>query len=107
MRTRLAFRALPFLCAAAAFAQLNTGSITGTVTDTSGAVIPGVKVTARNTATNVTRETITSNSGVYTIADLVVGPYEVTFQAPAFKKFVRLGITLDVTQVIRIDARME
>ena len=73
MRTRLGFRALPLLYAAAAFAQLNTGSITGTVTDTSGAVIPAVQVTARNTATNVTRETITSNSGVYTIPDLVVG----------------------------------
>jgi hypothetical protein len=107
MKIDRAFWALLFFCAAAGFAQLNTGSITGTVTDPSGAVIPGVTVTARNTATNVARETVTSNAGVYTISDLVVGPYEVTFQAPAFKKFVRSGITLDVTQVIRIDTRME
>ena len=53
------------------------------------------------------RETVTSGSGVYTVPDLMVGHYEVTFQAPAFKKLVRSGITLDVTQVVRVDATME
>lgn len=90
-----------------AIAQLNTGSITGTVTDSSGALIPNVKVTVRNTATNVSRETSTSGAGVYTVSDLIVGPYEVTFEAPSFKKLVRSGITLDVTEVIRVDAKLE
>lgn len=107
MRTSLGCLLLPLLYAAVGFAQLNTASITGTVTDSSGAVIPAVKVSARNTATNVARETLTSSAGVFTISDLVVGPYEVTFEAPAFKKLVHSGITLDVTQVVRVDARME
>ena len=88
-------------------AQLNTGTITGTVTDSSGALVPAVKVAVRNTATNLVRDTVTSSSGVYTVANLMVGPYEVTFQAPSFKKLVRGGITLDVTQVVRVDATME
>src|SRR5579871_6073790 len=98
---------LPLLWVAAASAQLNTGTITGTVTDPSGALVPDVKVTARNTATNLARETTTSGAGVYRVSDLIVGPYEVTFEAPAFKKLVRTGITLDVTQVVRVDAKME
>jgi hypothetical protein len=88
-------------------AQLNTGTITGTVTDPSAALVRDVKVTVRNTATNAVRDTSTSGAGIYTVSDLIVGPYEVTFEAPAFKKLVRTGITLDVTQVVRVDARME
>src|ERR1051326_1614965 len=106
-RSRLWFAAIALLWAASASAQLNTGTITGTVTDPSGALVPDVKVAVRNTATNVVRETATSGAGVYTVSDLIVGTYEVIFQAPAFKKFVRSGINLDVTQAIRIDAKME
>ena len=107
MSSRSWFPALTLLCASAAFAQLNTGTITGTVTDSSGALVPAVKVAVRNTATNLVRDTVTSSSGVYTVSNLMVGPYEVTFQAPSFKKLVRAGITLDVTQVVRVDAAME
>ena len=107
MTSRSLLPMLSLLCAATAFSQLNTGTITGTATDSSGALVPNVKVTVRNTATNVARETTTSGAGVYTVPDLAVGPYEVTFEAPAFKKLVRSGITLDVTQVVRVDAKME
>jgi hypothetical protein len=107
MTSRTCFLPLVLLCAAAAFAQLNTGTITGTVTDSSGALIPDVKVTVRNTATNVARGSSTSSAGVYTVSDLIVGPYEVTFESPAFKKLVRTGITLDVTQVVRVDGKLE
>ena len=107
MKTQLWIRVLALLWAAAAFAQLNTGSITGIVTDPSGAFVPGAKVTVRNMATNVTRETVTSGAGAYTVSNLVVGTYEVAFQAPAFKKLVRTGLALDVTQVVRVDAAME
>lgn len=72
MTSRTWFLPLALLCASAAFAQLNTGSITGTVTDPSGALVPGVKVTVRNTATNSVRDTITSSAGVYTVSDLIV-----------------------------------
>src|ERR1700733_5924177 len=62
-------------CATIAFAQLNTGTITGTVTDSSGAVVPNAKVTVRNTGTNVARDTVTSSAGVYTVPNLIVGTY--------------------------------
>src|ERR1022692_1923893 len=107
MLSRSSLLLLPLFWVAAASAQLNTGTITGTVTDPSGALVPDVKVTVRNTATNLARDTATSSAGVYTASDLIVGPYEVTFEAPAFKKLVRTGITLDVTQVVRVDAKME
>ena len=107
MTSRSWFLPLMLLCAAAAFAQLNTGTITGTITDSSGALVPDVKVTVRNTATNVARGSSTSSAGVYTVSDLIVGPYEVTFESPAFKKLVRTGITLDVTQVVRVDGKLE
>ena len=107
MSSRFWLTLLSLLCAAAAFAQLNTGTITGTVTDPTGALVPNVKVTVRNTDTNAVRDTATSSAGVYTVSNLMVGTYEVAFQAPAFKKLVRSGIPLDVTQVVRVDATME
>jgi hypothetical protein len=54
------------------------GSITGVVTDPSGAVIPGVKVTASSVATGVSQYTVTSGAGTYTIPRLMVGTYNVT-----------------------------
>jgi Carboxypeptidase regulatory-like domain len=107
MSSRSWLPALALLWASAASAQLNTGTITGTVTDPSGALVPGVKVAVRNSGTNVVRETASSSAGVYTVSNLMVGTYDVTFQAPSFKKLVRAGITLDVTQVARVDATME
>jgi hypothetical protein len=88
-------------------AQLDRGSLTGTVTDPTGAVVPDVKVSARNTATNAVYETRSNPAGQYTMPNLPVGAYEVTFESPAFKKLVRSGITLGVTEVLRIDAMLE
>src|SRR6266542_2507126 len=88
-------------------AQLDRGSLTGTVTDPTGAVIPDVKVSARNTATNAVYETRSEPAGQYTMPNLPVGGYEVTFEAPAFKKLVRSGIALGVAEVLRIDAMLE
>src|SRR5882757_8072753 len=61
-----------FWYADTAFAQLNTGTITGTVTDPSGALVPAVSVSIRNTTTNLVRVTATSSSGVYTVSNLMV-----------------------------------
>jgi hypothetical protein len=107
MKVSFALRVLPILWVVAAFAQLNTGTITGVVSDPSGAVVPDAKVTIRNTGTNDVRQTAASSAGIYTVPNLVVGTYEVTFESPSFKKLVRTGITLDVTQVVRVDAKME
>jgi hypothetical protein len=86
--------------------QLNRGTITGTVSDTTGAIIPQVQVVVQNTATNVKYQTQTE-AGTYTAPSLPPGPYQITFQAASFKKLVRSGFSLEVNQVLRVDVTLE
>src|SRR5215813_4425921 len=62
------------------FAQANRATITGTVTDSSGAMVSGVEVTATNTGTNIPTTSVSNEAGVYTIPNLFPGPYSVTFK---------------------------
>ena len=80
-----------------------TGEITGTVVDPTGAVVPSVKVTATNTATRVSRFTLTGSVGTYTIPLLPVGTYSVAAEGTGFKKGVAEGITLDVAQQRKVN----
>jgi len=82
------------------------GAITGTVTDPSGAVIPGAKVTATRVETGVSQFTVTSGAGTYTIPRLVVGTYNVTAEASGFKTGTAQGITLDVAQQREVDFKL-
>jgi hypothetical protein len=88
-------------------AQGTGGRILGRVADPSGAVVGGVKVTAINEATGVSRETQTSGSGDYGFPDIPVGTYTLTFELTGFKKDVRKGIALDVNQVITLNMTMQ
>ena len=88
-------------------AQLNRGSLTGMVLDPTGAVVPGVKIAVKNTATNATYETESSAAGQYTMPNLPAVPYQITFSAPGLKQLVRGGITLGATEVLRVDAALE
>ena len=69
-----------------ASAQLNTADILGTVTDQAGAVVPNVKITVTNTATNDTKTVTTTGSGDFVVNLLPSGQYTVTAEAPSFKK---------------------
>ena len=89
------------------YAQLDRGTITGTVTDPSGAVIPGAEITIRNTATNATYKTVSTAAGDYTGLNLPAGRYEVTVQAPGLKKLVRTDVVVNVSEVVRVDAALE
>jgi hypothetical protein len=71
------------------------GEITGSVTDSSGAVVPGATVTATNTATDVSTERTSSSAGLYTIAPLPVGIYSVTVTAKGFKKLDQKNLSVD------------
>jgi hypothetical protein len=95
------------LATLAAQAQLNRGSLTGTLTDPTGGVIPEARVTIRNSNTGATYETRTNAAGQYNMPNLPPGAYELTFEAPSFKKLVRSGIELGVTDVVRVDATLE
>lgn len=74
------------------------GEITGTVLDPSGEVMPNVRITATNRATGVSRSTVSSGVGTYTIPRLLVGTYTVTAESRGFKTGVAQNITLDVSQ---------
>src|ERR1700676_2307243 len=81
-----------------AFAQSNTGTMLGTVKDSSGAVVSGATVTARNTETNATRTFTTGDDGAYRIPSLKVGTYEIRAEHEGFKAEVHAGLTLTVSQ---------
>ena len=87
-----------FYLVPAAFSQANTGTIVGTVTDSSGSAIPGCTLTVKNTATEVVKETKSDASGDYRVSYLLPGTYEVSAEAPNFRVGVRTGLTLDVDQ---------
>jgi hypothetical protein len=93
--------------AAGASAQQGRGTILGTVTDTTGAVIPGATVTVTNTATNVTTAVVSNSDGNYAAPNLLVGGYTVTVTKEGFKKSVRSGITLEVDQKAEINLTLE
>jgi len=80
-----------------------TGTILGTVTDSTGAVLPNTKVTVTNTATNVPFSTVTSSSGDYLAPALNPGTYSVSAEAKGFQKSVTTDFTLAVDQKVRID----
>jgi hypothetical protein len=88
-------------------AQQDRGSFTGSVTDPTGAAIPNVKITITDVATNVKTNTVTNEVGQYRVPNLPIGDYKITFEAQGFKSVIREGIRLSVTQVLRIDARLE
>src|SRR5262252_9550603 len=93
--------------AAAAYAQGDRGTITGTVTDPSGAVIAGARVVAQNSATHNQLETVTTTAGDYTLAQVPVGNWDVVVEAPGFKRFTSQNNTVQVAQTIRVDAKLE
>src|SRR2546422_4090888 len=89
-----------------AFAQ-DRGTFTGTVTDPTGAAVPNVKVGIVQTTTNLKVDTVTNAVGQYRVPNLPVGSYKISFEAAGFKTSIREGVTLGVTDVIRIDTRLE
>src|SRR5690349_6287242 len=73
-----------------------TAQIGGTVRDQSGAVLPGVEVTATQTQTSISRMTVTNETGSYVLANLPLGPYKLEAALPGFRSFVQTGIVLQV-----------
>ena len=89
-----------------AAAQSTFGSITGTVTDQSGARVAIAQITVINQDTGIARKAKAAADGVYVIPDLQPGVYRVQIEAPGFKIVERSGITLDANRVINVDATL-
>ena len=99
--------ALPLLAAGFLTAQEITGTITGVVTDQTGAVLPGAAISARSVGQGFTKEAVASGSGAYTLPFLPVGEYEVTFSLSGFQTFVAKGIRLHVNDRLTVSAAMK
>lgn len=84
-----------------------TGSIVGVVTDSSGAVMPNVKVTLLNTGTGQAQAQESNSSGTYNFPALNLGTYSLTVEAPGFRKFVQENIVIHVNDRLRIDPVMQ
>jgi hypothetical protein len=84
-----------------------TAQITGTVKDQSGAVLPGVEITATQTETGVARTTVTNETGTFALPNLVTGPYKLEAALPGFRTFVQTGILLQVNANIVVNPTLE
>src|SRR6185503_6142936 len=89
------------------FSQADTGVITGTVTDPSGAILPGVKVTITAIETNRRQTFVTDNSGRYSSGPLRVGDYRIEAELTSFKRLVRPSISLQVQETAVLNLQME
>ncbi len=94
------------LCSPWLLAQDATGRIVGTVSDPTGAVVPGVHVVVTNAATHVTRDTTTDASGYYQVLSLPVGNYTVSVDHKGFKAVTTSANNLDINQSLRIDVQL-
>ena len=84
-----------------------TATITGTVRDSSGAVVPEAKVTAKNTGTNLARTVTTDLTGHYVIPQLVVGAYEVRVEKEGFSPFLQTGVLLQANTQVQVEAVLQ
>jgi len=89
-------------------AQDATGRIAGTVTDPSGAIVPGATVIVKNTGTGIIRQTTTDKQGYYQVLELPIGHYSVSAEATGFsRKMVSARNPLEINQTLRIDVALE
>ena len=89
-----------------AWAQLSTAQMSGQVTDESGAVLPGVTVTATQTDTGATRTVVTGDDGVYVLPNLPTGPYRLEAMLQGFRTYVQTGIVLQVAAAPAINVAL-
>jgi len=101
------FAVVLMVSATAAWAQLGRATIMGTITDSTGAVIPEVAVTVVNQDTGVKYSGITNDVGIYRVMDLPIGRYSISFQKAGFETMTRTGITLSIGQVAEINVTLK
>jgi hypothetical protein len=93
------------LCGTAS-AQETTGTITGTTTDQTGSVLPGVTVTVKKGDTGAARSVVTNEAGVYTASLLPIGSYEVVFELQGFQTVTMKNVTLHVNDRLQLDTKL-
>jgi hypothetical protein len=109
MRLLVLFRAfllLATLCVNLPAQTIGSGSITGTITDPSGGVVPSASVVLKQTATGAERTIATNDTGIFVAQFLQPGPYEITVSKTGFTKTIRTGLTLQVGQALTVNLSM-
>ncbi len=104
---RAALLALACVLAFPLFAQIDTGIISGKVTDPSGAVVPGALLTVTQIESNTQSKGQTNEDGLFRVPSLRPGPYTLTVTAAGFKTFTREGITLRIGENLSVDVKLD
>src|SRR5262245_15568834 len=95
------------LSTANTFSQTSNATLGGTISDATGALIPGVTVTATNTGTGIVTTVLTNESGAYQFASLQTGTYSVTAELAGFRTQTRNGVALGVSQQVRLNFTLQ
>jgi carboxypeptidase family protein/TonB-dependent receptor-like protein len=103
----LAFTLLAITLPSNLLAQATSGTIIGTVQDSTGSFVPAATVTVTDVGTNVSNEASTNDSGNYTVSQLTPGNYIVTVSKSGFQKFIQQNVTVNVGQSARVDATLQ
>jgi hypothetical protein len=101
------FCSLLTLLLMAAIAQETRGTLTGSISDPSGASVPGAKVRAVNDQTNIANETLSTADGTYTIPFMLSGTYTVSVEVNGFRKTVRKGIEVRISDRVNVDFALQ
>jgi hypothetical protein len=111
-RTRLGFQCALVVCATMAISQVGRaqglyGSLTGNVTDPSGAAVPQAKVEALNVNTGIARQSDTDSRGVFLFSNVQPGFYKVTVTAKSFQTFIETNVEVQASAVRRVDLQLQ
>src|SRR5688572_3019258 len=88
-------------------AQTTNATVGGTVSDSTGALIPGVEITATNTATGIVSNTVSNESGAYNFPSLQTGTYTISAALPGFQTQTLTNVALGISQQVRLNFRLE
>jgi len=106
LRAIISILACALFLAPAAFAQ-STGGLSGTISDTNGAVVQGANIIVTNTATNLIRNTTTNDEGRWTVTLLPVGSYSVSYEKGGFKKAINERVEVEASVSRTVDVTLE
>ncbi len=104
---RLVFAVAVLCLCASLYGQAVNGTLLGTITDASGAVVPNAKVTITETRTGISRSTAANENGYYVFPDLPLGNYNVQVEQPGFRTAVRSGVDVLVNTTVRVDQQLQ
>ncbi len=88
-------------------AQSDRGTLTGTISDSAGAVVPNAPVVVTNAETGIVSRTVTTSTGNYTVSSLSVGLYDISAEVTGFKKYIQRGVRVQVAETARVDIALE